>query len=76
MNENPSDLGVKFELATELEKNEFPEEALELALEIVKTNKNWEDQKANKFILEVFKKLGSSSPVTQKYRKLYQRYLY
>ena len=51
------------------------EDALIVALEIVKEDKNWSDKKANKFILETFKELGNGSAVVQKYRKLFQRLL-
>lgn len=52
------------------------EEGLEILLEIIKIDKNWEDKKANKSMLAVFKELGNTSPITQKYRKLMQRLLY
>lgn len=52
------------------------EESLEQLLEIIKLDKNWEDKKANKFMLAIFKELGNASPLTQKYRKLMQRLLY
>lgn len=52
------------------------EESLAELLEIIKIDKNWEDKKANKFMLALFKELGNSSPLTQKYRKLMQRLLY
>lgn len=64
-----------YALAELYESKEMTEEALEVALEIVKKDKNWEDKKANKFILNKFKELGNASPITQKYRKLFQRLL-
>ena len=44
-------------------------------MEIVKEDKTWQDKKANKFILAVFKELGNSSPLVQKHRKAFQRLL-
>lgn len=52
------------------------EESLNELLEIIKLDKNWEDKKANKYMLALFKELGNTSPLTQKYRKLMQRLLY
>ena len=61
---------------TELYKSkEMTGGALEVALEILKKDKNWEDRKLNKLILNKFKELGNVSPITQKYRKLFQRLL-
>ena len=42
----------------------------------MKADKGWENKKANGLVLEVFRKLGGSSDLTVKYRKLYQRLLY
>lgn len=52
------------------------EECLEHLLTIVKADKNWEEKKANKEILAIFKELGNSSPLTQTYRRLFQQALY
>jgi thioredoxin-like negative regulator of GroEL len=52
------------------------EECLEQLLAIIKLNKEWEDKKANKEMLAVFKELGNSSPLVQTYRKHLQRTMY
>jgi thioredoxin-like negative regulator of GroEL len=52
------------------------EECLEQLVSIVKANKNWQDKKANKQILEIFKELGNSSAITQTYRRLFQQALH
>ena len=44
-------------------------------MQIVKTNKAWQNKKANTLMLETFKRLGTSSELTVKYRKLFQRLL-
>lgn len=51
------------------------EECLNQLIAIVKMDKNWKEKKANKEILAIFKELGSSSPITQTYRRLFQRAL-
>ena len=73
---DPTNLESKFKLAQLYIEKELLEEGLQLLLEIVKADKNWEDKKANNLMLETFKKLGPSSQITNKYRKLYQRLLY
>jgi thioredoxin-like negative regulator of GroEL len=45
-------------------------------LNIIKVNKDWEDKKANKEMLAIFKELGNSSPLVQSYRKHMQRAMY
>jgi len=74
--ESPSDYSARYQLAEVYKQNEMMEESLEQLLEIIKLDKNWEDKKANKFMLAIFKELGNASPLTQKYRKLMQRLLY
>lgn len=52
------------------------EESLEVAMEIIKEDKNWMDKKTNKLVLDIFKDLGGNkSVVVQKYRKIMQRLL-
>jgi thioredoxin-like negative regulator of GroEL len=72
----PTNLTFKYELAEFYKKSEMIEECLEVLIEMMKADKNWEDKKANKFILAIFKELGNTSPLTQKYRKLMQRVMY
>jgi len=73
---SPNDLSARYQLAEVYKQNELMEESLNELLEIIKLDKNWEDKKANKYMLAIFKEIGNSSPLTQKYRKLMQRLLY
>ena len=73
--EKEDKLEDQWALAELYESKEMTQKALEIALEILKKDKNWEDKKVNKFILNKFKELGNVSPITQKYRKLFQRLL-
>jgi thioredoxin-like negative regulator of GroEL len=52
------------------------ENALQLAMEIVKEEKYWEEKKTNRLILTIFKELGETSPLVHKYRRMLQRILY
>lgn len=52
------------------------EESLDQLLAIIKANKEWEDKKANKEMLAIFKELGNTSPITLAYRKHLQRALH
>lgn len=52
------------------------EESLEQLLAIVKADKNWQEKKANKEMLAIFKELGNTSSLTQTYRRLLQQALH
>lgn len=64
-----------FSTVQELKDKDQVEKALEIAMEIIKINKNWDDKKVNKYVLSIFKELGNNSPLVQKYRKIMQRLL-
>lgn len=64
-----------FSTVQELKDNDQVEKALEIAMEIIKIDKNWDDKKVNKYVLSIFKELGNNSPLVQKYRKIMQRLL-
>lgn len=69
-------LGLKFELVEAYRKKDLMEDSLETAMEIIKEDKNWEEKKTNKLVLEIFKDMGGNkSVVVQKYRKILQRLL-
>lgn len=64
-----------FSTVQELKDKDQVEKALEIAMEIIKIDKNWDDKKVNKYVLSIFKELGNNSPLVQKYRKIMQRLL-
>ena len=66
---DPSDLQVKFDLASLYVEKGKLEQSSGLLLELIGQNKNWENKKAQTLLLEVFKKLGNEHETTKKGRK-------
>ena len=64
----PNDVAARFELAQALAGAEKYEEALKGFLDIVKTNREFQDDGARKAIVQIFEVLGSDHPLTDKYR--------
>lgn len=73
---NPKDLESSFQYAKYLIKGEKYGEAITKLLEIVKSDKNWEDKKANKLLVSVFNLLGSDNKLTVDGRKNLSKLLY
>ena len=63
------DLEILYELACHLIDKNRPEEAIDLLLEVIAIDRNWNDRTAQKKLTDLFKKLGSSNEVVQKARK-------
>jgi putative thioredoxin len=64
----PNNIAARFELAQALAGMEKYEEALNEFLNIVKTDRAFQDDAARKAMIQIFEVLGSDDPLTDKYR--------
>ena len=64
----PNNVAARFELAQALAGVEKYEEALNEFLNIVKTDRAFQDDAARKAMVQIFEVLGSDDPLTDKYR--------
>jgi putative thioredoxin len=67
---NPRDSAARYELAAHRALGQEYESALELLLEIVRTDRKWQDDAARKAMISIFSLLGSNELVNQYRRKL------
>jgi putative thioredoxin len=64
----PTDIAAKFDLAQALAGTENYQEALPEFLDIVKTDRTFQDDAARKAMVQIFEVLGSEDPLTEQYR--------
>ncbi len=64
LNKNPKDPLLRYQLAEALLAKDKQEEAIDHLLEIVKTDRKWEEDKARKKIVEILNAIGEDDPLT------------
>jgi putative thioredoxin len=65
-----------FQLAEHLISKNRSEEAVDILLDIIAIDRNWQERKAQKLVTDLFKKLGSANEVTIKGRKKLSKILF
>ena len=68
VNANPNNHELRFKLAEAYLASNQKTEALEQLLTIVKKDRNWEDDKARKKIVELLDAFGEDDPITSETR--------
>lgn len=69
LTQNPNDLTLKMQLAIQYQQENQPRKALELLLQIVKTDKTHQDGAARKTMLDIFKSLGAGDPLVTEFQR-------
>ena len=65
----PENLKARFELAISLTVDGHTEEGLDLLLDVMKTDKQWEDELARKTMIKIFNMLGKGDEIATIYRR-------
>lgn len=65
----PENLQARFELAIALAVEGRTEEGLDLLLDVMKTDKQWEDELARKTMIKIFSMLGKGNEIAIAYRR-------
>ena len=73
---NPSDLTLKIKLADALAVGRKFEEALDLCLEVIQTDRDGAGQEAKETMLKIFDLIGQSSAIVSTYRRKLATALY
>lgn len=74
--ENPTDLALAVKLAEALAGSQQDSEALELALDVVRKDRDGAGQQAKEVMVHIFDRLGNGSPVVSEYRRKLATLLY
>ena len=61
---NPADLQARYDFAVALFGAGQAEQSIDALLDIIRRDKNWNDQAARKELLKVFDSLGLTNPLT------------
>jgi len=73
---NPADLEARFQLAARRMQQRDPEGALEQYFEIMKRDRNWNDEAGKKGLMSVFDLLGADDPLSKAWRRKLYSLLY
>lgn len=73
---NPDDLQMKLDLATQLVASDEIEPALDQLLDIMKKDKEWQEQLARRTMIKVFDLLGKGNELATAYRRKMFTYLH
>ena len=65
----PENLRARFELAIGLAVEGLTEEGLDVLLDLMKTNREWEDERARKTMIKIFNMLGKGDEIATAYRR-------
>ena len=65
----PDNLDIKMQLAIQYQQEQQARKALELLIQILKTDKNYKNGEAKKTILDIFKSLGSGDPLVTEFQR-------
>ena len=69
LDKNPDDLDTRYKLGMALFAGGRQEDAIDEMIEIIRRDKEWEEEKARKQLLDFFEALGHSNPITAKGRR-------
>lgn len=67
--DNPDDFEARYELATSLWASSQQEKAIQAVLDLVKKDKQWNDQAGRKLLLKFWESMGPDHPLTVSSRK-------
>ncbi|KAL4480143.1 hypothetical protein ABPG74_020659 [Tetrahymena malaccensis] len=73
---NPKDPQLIFNLAEYQVKKNLHEDAIDNLFLIIQIDRNWENKKANKLLIDIFSQLGAAHTLTIQGRKRLQKLLY